>query len=702
MEFISKKWKSNILILCLFGLIALVLLSPIASNLDIPNIPDLFNHLAGIMQAKLAFSEGQFPLRVAVSELNNWRYPFYQFYSTSGYTFAGLIYVLLSPGNPFIAYKIALWCAFVVGGIYIYRLAFYFLNSEPAAILASVSYMTAPYYIVLFNHMGGFNEALALGILPAVVFYTLKRFNEPSDLNLVITALTWYLLATIHLITFVYASFFINAFLLIIILRNPNEWKNWVRVFLGYFLGCLLACWYIVPILLFSKLLIISQTFNLASSMGYYHPNMLALLIPFIKSSTEIHTHSGATLIMVQAPSIGWPFLFGLLICLSIVFKKILKREKINIFFISLLIVFLMMLILICNPFNMWSVIPSLAIFQYSWRLLGQLMWVGALLFGWSLCYFFKNKLDERHVVIGIFVLLLLAGSWLPIQNFEFINVKKMINQSVLSNSVPSNYLLDEKKYLLLNNFIDNIALKTFIKKTPAGNRINLESSYNIPPYLVTSKLPFEIDIQGKVEGKTKSTDLKLLALINKTVVAAYTIKNGNLAWRIPLTNLRSLLKKQKLLNLQFKFNSAKKIVPVVKIDKVAIKGFINKSEVLSLEDVEKNCKQHQQVTVCNLYVPKNIKLIELPILYYHDMLNIKLNNHMINYKSILIYDRFAVALKPDAGKLNHIEIIFTGLAWANDISYLFWSVWIIFLIFILMKKISLVIHKGHDGSQLY
>src|SRR6185437_15679374 len=97
-------YKKTFLLFIFFGLLALALFSPIASNEYIPDSADFSNHIVNIIQAKQALHEGQFPVRVAPSLYDGWRYPYYQFYSPFVYTLAGAIHYWLTPDNPFIAF----------------------------------------------------------------------------------------------------------------------------------------------------------------------------------------------------------------------------------------------------------------------------------------------------------------------------------------------------------------------------------------------------------------------------------------------------------------------------------------------------------------------------------------------------------------------------------------------------------------------
>jgi uncharacterized membrane protein len=214
--------SQKLLIITFFSIIGSSLLVPIASNHFLPSAPDYANHVALIIQAKMAILEGQFPIRVTPWQFNGWRYPCFQFYSPLVYTFAGLVYCIIS--NPYVAFKITIWLASTVAGIYTYRSARLLSCSHGASLLAGVAYMMAPYFLININARGAFTEAIAQGVLPVVLFYALRLYLEGARFRTVaLASVSWFVLLTTHLITFVYASFFIGLFFLLLILQNKNR-----------------------------------------------------------------------------------------------------------------------------------------------------------------------------------------------------------------------------------------------------------------------------------------------------------------------------------------------------------------------------------------------------------------------------------------------------------------------------------------------
>lgn len=94
------------------------------------------------------------------------------------------------------------------------------------------------------------------------------------------------------------------------------------------------------------------------------------------------------------------------------------------------------------------------------------------------------------------------------------------------------------------------------------------------------------------------------------------------------------------------------------------------------------DCTHVKKYTICNLVLPLEVNnVVQLPIFYYPDMLNIKVNGQKVNYFATQ-YDKFTlVGLVLPRGTYT-IESYFQGLPWANWMSVFMWIMTIIILCF--------------------
>ncbi|HLB42905.1 MAG TPA: hypothetical protein VJN02_08680 [Gammaproteobacteria bacterium] len=683
-------WRQRLLLTLLFVIIAMMLLSPLSFNTYIPNLWDMWNHVATIAHAKLALAEGQFLLRVAPTEMNGWRYPQFQFYSPTGYTIAGLIYQWVTPGNPFIAYKLTIIFSLVVGGLYFYRLAFWLVGSQPAALLAAVVYLTSPYYIIVINHVGGFNEAIALGILPAAVFYTIQRYYHPKDnKTLLQVSLIWYLFATIHFITFFYTSLMVALLLLSLTIKNRRHWLNLINVGIAYLFGCVLAMWYLGPIVVLGKYFAITRTMNKEMNI----PFLTSLFSPTVNISGGVLHSNGLMNVVSQIhPNLGIPMLFALSVAVYALFSQsIIRRKRSGYWLPYLLMIFFIAFIMVWSPFNFWKQLPQFfTMFQYTWRLLSQVIWIGALLFAWAIVWIFKNQISTRQTILGIILIIVCSSAWLPITERSFLDASNFLKKPELITN-PDSYVIDAKKNKHFIQAIDHITLNALMKETLSTNLLNLNSSYTISKDLIYSLPTLYISLSGQMPYHLSFRHQQLAVIVDKTTIKKFELKPGLFHWNIPLNHMKNILKERATLSLKFaihhthsnKKSSSELAIPV---KKVVLTGFMNPSEILSVEETTKHCKQKNIDTICKINVPANIQLLELPILYYPDMLTISVNGKPVQYQNVFYHKYLLAAISPIPNQMNEIKIRFTGMLWANYFSILGWMLWGLFLIFIFLR----------------
>ncbi len=664
-------------IVIFYALLAAAVIAPIASTTNIPNLGDYLTNLAALIQAKIALSNGQFPLRYMPLEHWGWHYPFFQFYSPSTYTYAGLIYKWLTPANPLLAFKLTIWSGLVVGGVYMQRIAFWFTRSMPAALLAGVIYLCAPYYIIIIDFLGSLNEIVALGVLPAVLFYSCLRFYAPQN-NVLLAKLgiAWYLLATIHIVTFVYASFFIGALLFLVTVKIPNAWRNLIGVGIAYILGCMLAAWYLAPIVAFKDFFTLTSTYSSAEHMPAFHPLLSQLLSPTADLTPGM---KGNALLSIH-PAVGWPILFAAALCLYAAIKKLSSGSRLaDAWLTPLLIIFFVAFLLVWSPLNCWSWLPApLLIGQYCWRVLSQVIWIGALLSATALCLLFKNKLDKYHVIFGTLLIVMSASAWFPMSENANASLADFISQPYLLYN-DNSYLLDFNKFTTFVNKIDNTLIET-------SKILKTNSDYSIPKPLLQLAVDPAIELRADIPVSLSKKNLHLAIVVNNEMIDKKELTPGLLNWNINLLAVKNRYPDSAPLLLKFLLldKNDKAITATLPINHAILSGYLNPAEILSINQTQMYCTQKKSRTLCDVPVGQGIKFIELPALYYPKLLRLSVNGENAVYQSILVEGELLAGIVPIPSKLNHIQIEFRGLEWANLVS---WAAWLL-IVFMLFSHI--------------
>ncbi len=438
---VSETFKKNLTILFLYALLAFALLSPTGSGEFIPTSQDSATHIAAIVQGKAAMEEGQFPLRTAPIEYHGWGYPKFQFYGPTLYFITSLLCSVVSPDNPYIAFKIILFLSFWLGGVFLYRLSLFFTNHFSAAVLAGFAYMAAPYFLIDAHWRYALAEVLGLGIVPLVLYYTLQLFiNEQFSLkNWLFSSISWYCLMTIHLVTFVNTSFFTGLFILL--LSGRYSLIPLCRVGTAYVWGCLLGAWFLIPLYSDSHYFYITRHLS-ETLMPHNWLTSLPRLFS-ITSLTPKHPHPG-NMSGPFYPALGWPLLMGFIICVFGVFCG--KMKPYTALISKLIGLFLLALFMTWSPINFWQYLPKLlSISQYSYRLLAEEMWISALLLGFALSFILEKRNSDWLIIpLGIWLIGLSSASWLTCAPQNTINVHTIMQHPFLGyhHTKEINYLV--------------------------------------------------------------------------------------------------------------------------------------------------------------------------------------------------------------------------------------------------------------------
>lgn len=425
-----QQYKKHIAAFFLYCLLAFSLLAPEgASNQIMPTSQDFGPSVGLITQSALAIQEGQFPIRTAPVEHASQGYPVFQFYAPSIYTIAGYVHVYLSPKNPYIAYKIMVFFAFLIGAFFIYRLCFKLTQHFSAAFLSGFAYMVAPYFLIDAHARGAFAETMSLGIIPIVVYYTYFLFKENffSTHYFLMTLLAWYLLITTHLINFINTSLLLALFLMLLTNLTDRQAigcsiRRLCRVGIAYGWACLIAAWFLAPIFFEAHYFNVGKS---SFSSDFIMKNNWLTSLPRLLSMTAMTPMLFPPLQVMQNPylppfypAVGWPILMSTILCVCALCAKKIPDKARRGFVIKLVIVFFIALFFAWSPIDFWQYFPKkMIIVQYSYRFLSQVMWSGALLLGFAVTILLaecRQKISHMLIIfLGIWMLGISSESWL-------------------------------------------------------------------------------------------------------------------------------------------------------------------------------------------------------------------------------------------------------------------------------------------------
>jgi hypothetical protein len=303
---------------------------------------------------------------------------------------------------------------------------------------------------------------------------------------------------------------------------------------------------------------------------------------------------------------------------------------------------------------------------QHCWRILGQVIWIGALLSAWAILWLFKNKLDLRHVVIGTFLVMMSANAWFPVSEEADVELADFIkNPRQIYNDDA--YLLNFNKNTYFVHKIDNTLVET-------GNTLKTETPYSIPQPLLQLAVNPSVELHSTLLAALVARDLHLTAFVNNEPVAKQDLNSTELNWSLNLIDAKN---HKDTVPLKLKFLLSDKndniIHETIPVKKIFLTGFINPAETLNVSEVQKHCETLHNIIHCDVSVASGINFVELPALYYPKLLKISLNGKQVPYQSILFEGKLVAGIVPVAGINNKISIEFRGIGWANMTSLIAW-----------------------------
>ena len=671
--------KTNLLILFLYGLIAIGLMGPMASSEIIFPYPDPQSHIGYVHQARLALEEGQFPLRVAPVENHGWRYPGFQFYSQVPYFLGALLYKFITPSNPYDAYKLVIWTSFLVGAFYIYRLSLWLIHSQTGAILAGVSYMSAPYFLNNVHARGAFTEAVAQGILPIVLYYTIQCYATGKRHYLLMSGLSWFLLATTHIITFVYTTLAIGILGFIVFLKTRKtgfQWSQLLPPVIAYGLGWLLAFYFLAPVALMSSNLAVGK--QVGSSNPFYsrwYTPLSTLISP--TSLPPAPSETGFAPTYGLHPAVGWIFLaaWGVVIYYHYFYRQVPhKLQSTKPYLIGLLWVFLIALFATWSPIDFWKLLPrQLWVTQFTFRILTHVMWSGALLTGYAVVLIFRQRLDRRHLVIGILIIVIASRPWLPIPR-STATVANLIKEPLFRYSGALDYLYRapittlyggaELPLLPLDWLPGYTTWDVFVNRP-----LLLGAEFRYPLWQDDEK-PI-LYLQGEVDIDNIKGTASLEVQSDGRPFDTISLTSRALNWVIPFYKA-PIFGEDLGLKFVFKGSTNDGQMLKIKINQLFFKGMSPERMVIPVFVTENACLQKGTSTLCEITLNQDAQIVQLPILYYSQMLKVWVDNQQIQYFPVNHRDHNLVGLKLNPGT-HKIRVTFCGLAWTNWISGLAW-----------------------------
>lgn len=658
---LGQRLGRALLVPAFFAVAAVALMSPMASGSVIPDAPDHAIHTAYIVQARLALGEGQFPIRVAPWEHDGLRYAAYQFYCPLPCTLGAVIYKFLTPGNPFDAYRIVLWLSLFLAGYSMYRLARYLFRSPGAALLAGAAYMTAPYILINVHARGAMTEALAQGLLPFAIYYTLRSFASPRLYFVVASGIAWVALMLSHTLLWAYASLFVGLLLLLVapFVRRPAV--RLLRAGMGYLLSFALGAFFLGTLLLSSNALAIHGSLNDPGIVTWL-TSLPALLSP---TSVPSEPQPGHPTTQGLNPAVG---LLLLLAAGVVAYVLVRERQRLKLrggmLAAPLLAIFVLALLLTWSPYDIWTSLPEHGVLQFTYRLLAHTSWTGALLLALAVRAVLPRRVSLPHVAAGLVVIAIASSSYLPALGSSKATPESVAARPSFGYGTADFMLLpsadqpivggDVKPFLAPDGVLNPRSVDVRSLIGLAGARLRARG------FTVEHEYPAGVDVVVRLNG---------------VEAGRYHVTPGGTQYDIfdrdiPLDVLALPGNGAMLLSVVASAPSASGGTGLV-FNELRVTGDgAGIRPVLAV--TASQCVQEGATRRCAFDVPPGSGPVQLPELYYEDLVAVQADGHDAPYYATARDDVVLVTTDLSPGR-HEVAMTFRGLAWANWLSAASW-----------------------------
>ncbi|MCC5643545.1 hypothetical protein LC607_11425 [Nostoc sp. CHAB 5824] len=350
--------------------------------------------------------------------------PTFFFYPPVPYYFTSLFYLWTKSSCTALALSNSL--ALIASGLTAYLWLRTSIKKNWAPLIASIVYMAWPYhlYIDLYKRLA-FGEHWSFVWLPLILFFTIKIIDSSNknvffNINIVGLAVTYALLSTTHLPTFV--IFFPIPIGYIFV--NWNQHRHKVKLIFNLIIAI------IVSIGLSAIFWLPAMTTQEYISMYIMSEKYFSYANNFIFSNSKY---------VIQRPLYRY---IEVLTILSAGFAfsafsiargdtKGTQREIKYWLFIAILAIF--MILPLSQP--IWYILPPVQKLQFSWRFNVVVTFANTALFAWAISSLKDNVFNVKNKIAHVFILLaasivLSAIQCLPLQNkIKFLNIQ--------NNAVP-------------------------------------------------------------------------------------------------------------------------------------------------------------------------------------------------------------------------------------------------------------------------
>lgn len=339
----------------LFGISLLPLLSML--RVGSYESGDLSLHTSFALPFYDAIREGNFIPIWNQYIVQGYGYPLYMFQYQLPYYVASLFHFF--GFSMIVSLKIVLAVSYILSGQALFHWIKKELVSEKSAFVAGLFYLFAPYHLIDMHFRVAIGECVAFALLPLSFLMMRRIYENPTVRRCITGAVIFGLFILSHQAISLLSFLLLGSYGVILAWRSQKRKKYLVYACLSIALGIMLTLYYWAPILIESRYTYLLST----STIEFLQP--LQLLYSPWRGGLLFQGQYGELSFLI-----GYAHIFIIFLSIFLMLKqKMERRDRIGIFAVLGLFFFTSFMMLSYAQ-QIWSAIPVLRGFQFSYRLL--------------------------------------------------------------------------------------------------------------------------------------------------------------------------------------------------------------------------------------------------------------------------------------------------------------------------------------------
>jgi len=322
--------------------------------------PSDLHHIADIYEMFRAFQSGQIPPRLGPDYTFGWGYPLFNFYYVLPFYIGALWFWISSSLTASFKFVFFLSVIISVPSMYLFLRQYF---RKFAAFTGAALYLYTPFRALEIYVRGAMGEALAISLLPLVLFVLAKIVKMPGIRNVVIAGFVIALFLLSHNYFWLLALLPIISFAVLMLFFEKDKIPRTLALVVAGVFGAGLSIYWWLPALLEQKLVFSHTPFPLIDHF------------PFIKQLIIPSWGFGAS---VPGPGDGISFQIGvvnivvlLTTLLAIIFvRKRFSKRNLVLASWAILGFFATVFMMNIRSYPVWQLIPFYNFVQFPWRLL--------------------------------------------------------------------------------------------------------------------------------------------------------------------------------------------------------------------------------------------------------------------------------------------------------------------------------------------